>query len=254
MNKLIERIAPYALGLIALALWQGGIWVTQTPSYVLPGPLDIIQAYIAGHQALNAGLASTLMVTFAALAAATIVGVALAVAMAASPLLRAGIQPWAVIIQVTPLVSIAPLIYVLINQPFATLVTCATIVAFFSILSNTAAGLAATPPELLDLFKLNGASRRQILFQLSLPYALPNFLTGLRISGTLALIGAVVAEFVVGAGGFASGLAWQLIEASYRLQIPRMFAALVLLGVSGIIIYAVLGLLEKLLLAKRNRA
>lgn len=254
MNKFLERIAPYALGLIALALWQGGIWFTQTPSYVLPGPLDIIRAYIDGHQALNAGLVSTLIVTFAALAAATIIGVALAVAMAASPLLRAGIQPWAVIIQVTPLVAVAPLIYVLINQPFATLVTCATIVAFFSILSNTAAGLAATPPELLDLFKLNGANRWQILFQLSLPYALPNFLTGLRISGTLALIGAVVAEFVVGAGGFASGLAWQLIEASYRLQIPRMFAALVLLGISGIIIYAVLGLLEKLLLAKRNRA
>lgn len=254
MNKAVERIAPYVLGLIALALWQGGIWLTHVPSYVLPGPVDIIRAYITAHKALNAGLISTLTVTFSALAAATIIGVVLAVAMAASPLLRAAIQPWAVIIQVTPLVSVAPLIYVLIDQPFATLVTCATIVAFFSILSNTAAGLAATPPELLDLFHLNGASRWQILFQLRLPYALPNFLTGLRISGTLALIGAVVAEFVVGAGGFASGLAWQLIDASYRLQIPRMFAALVLLGVSGIIIYTVLGLLEKLLLARRNRA
>lgn len=254
MNKTVARIAPFALGLIALSLWQGGIWITQTPSYVLPGPLDIVHAYIDDQQALDAGLISTLTVTLAALAAATIIGVALAVAMAASSLLRAAIQPWAVIIQVTPLVSVAPLIYVLVDQPFATLVTCATIVAFFTILSNTAAGLAATPPDLMDLFRLNGATRWQILFQLSLPYALPNFLTGLRIAGTLALVGAVVAEFVVGAGGFASGLAWQLIDASYRLQIPRMFAALVLLGISGIIIYAALGLLEKLLLAKRNRA
>jgi NitT/TauT family transport system permease protein len=254
MNKTIERLAPFALGLIVLGLWQGGIWITQTPSYIFPGPIDIVCAYIDDYKVLDAGLMSTLTVTLAALAAATIIGVALAVAMAASPLLRAAIHPWAVIIQVTPLVSVAPIIYVLINQPFVTLVTCATIVAFFTILSNTAAGLAATPPDLVDLFRLNGATRWQTLTQLSLPYALPNFLTGLRIAGTLALVGAVVAEFVVGSGGFASGLAWQLIEASYRMIIPRMYAALMLLGISGIIIYAALGLLEKLLLAKRNRA
>ncbi len=254
MNRAMERAAPYAFGLIILGLWQGAIYVTQTPSYVFPGPLDIVKAYLDDYSVLNAGLVSTLTVTLAALAAATFLGVALAVIMAASPLLRAAIQPWAVIIQVTPLVSVAPIIYVLINQPFITLVTCATIVAFFTILSNTAAGLAATPSDLQDLFRLNGATRWQILTQLSLPYALPNFLTGLRIAGTLALVGAVVAEFVVGSGGFASGLAWQLIEASYRMIIPRMYAALMLLGISGIIIYSTLSLLEKLLLAKRNSA
>ncbi|WP_297493222.1 ABC transporter permease [Acidocella sp.] len=254
MNKTTARLAPFALGLIVLGLWQGGLWITQTPSYIFPSPVDIVKAYIDDYKVLDAGLISTLTVTFTALAAATVIGVALAIAMAASPLLRAAIHPWAVIIQVTPLVSVAPIIYVLINQPFITLVTCATIVAFFTILSNTAAGLAATPPELLDLFRLHGATKWQTLTQLSLPYALPNFLTGLRIAGTLALIGAVVAEFVVGSGGFASGLAWQLIEASYRMIIPRMYAALMLLGISGIIIYAALGLLEKLLLAKRNRA
>lgn len=254
MHKTIERIAPFALGLLALGAWQGGVMFTQTPSYVLPGPVDMVRAYFEDRAALDSGLVSTLTVTFAALLTATVIGVALAVAMAASSLLRAAIQPWAVIIQVTPLVSIAPLIYLWVNRPFATLVTCATIVSFFSILSNTAAGLAATPPELLDLFRLNGANRRQILVYLSLPYALPNFLTGLRISGTLALVGAVVAEFVVGAGGFASGLAWQLIDASYRLQIPRMFAALMLLGLSGVLIYAALGLLERVLLYRRNHA
>src|ERR1700722_19978360 len=118
MNKTIERIAPFALGLIVLGLWQGGIWITQTPSYIFPGPVDIVSAYFADYKVLDAGLISTLTVTLTALAAATVIGVALAVAMAASPLLRAGIHPWAVIIQVTPLVSVAPIIYVLINQPF----------------------------------------------------------------------------------------------------------------------------------------
>lgn len=248
----MERIAPFIFGIGALGLWQLAVWALAVPSYVLPGPVAIIQAYLGDYQVLNPALLSTLTVTITALLAATALGVFLAVAMAASSLFRAAIQPWAVILQVTPVVAIAPLIIIWVNQPFVALVVCAIIVAFFPILSNTAAGLAATPGELLDLFALNGASRLQTLFWLRLPSALPNFLTGLRISGTLALVGAVVAEFVAGSGGFASGLAYRIIEASYRLEIPRMFAALVLLGMSGIIIYALLGLLERALLRGRD--
>ncbi|HQT46888.1 MAG: ABC transporter permease [Acidocella sp. 20-63-7] len=254
MSNTFERAAPFIFGLIALALWQGAVWALGVPPYVLPGPLAILTAYAGDYAALNPALISTLTVTLTALLASTTLGVALALAMAASRLFRAAIQPWAVILQVTPVVAIAPLIIIWVNQPFVALVVCATIVAFFPILSNTAAGLAATPPDLLDLFRLNGATRWQTLFYLSLPAALPNFLTGLRISGTLALVGAVVAEFVAGSGGFASGLAYRIIEASYRLEIPRMFAALVLLGISGILIYAALGLLERLLLRSRNGA
>jgi NitT/TauT family transport system permease protein len=254
MNKTLERIAPFVLGLIALGLWQGAVSAMGVPSYVLPGPIAIGKAYIDAYKILNPALLSTLTVTFTALIAATILGVFLAVAMAASTLFRAAVQPWAVILQVTPVVAIAPLIIIWVNQPFVALVVCATVVAFFPILSNTAAGLAATPTDLLDLFQLNGATRWQTLFFLRLPSALPNFLTGLRISGTLALVGAVVAEFVAGSGGFASGLAYRIIEASYRLEIPRMFAALFLLGISGIVIYTALGLLERFLLRKRDGA
>jgi NitT/TauT family transport system permease protein len=252
MNRLLERVAPIIFGIIALSAWQGAVWIMDVPSYVIPGPLAIAQAYFRDYAILNPALLSTLTVTFAALLVATAVGVALAVAMAASQLFRAAVQPWAVMLQVTPIVAIAPLIILWVPQPFIALVVCASIIAFFPILSNTAAGLAATPQDLQDLFRLNGATRWQVLFLLSLPSALPNFLTGLRISGTLALVGAVVAEFVAGSGGFASGLAYRIIEASYRLQIPRMFAALVLLGISGIVIYAALGLLERVLLRKRN--
>jgi NitT/TauT family transport system permease protein len=254
MNRTLEVLAPYGFGALALGGWQMAVWALGVPVYVMPGPVDIVNAYFDAHAVLDSGLLATLAVTCAALLAATVLGLVLALAMAASPLFRAAIQPWAVIIQVTPVVALAPFIIIWVNQPFVCLVICAVIVAFFPILSNTAAGLAATPPELLDLFKLNGASKWQILFQLSLPYALPDFLTGLRVSGTLALVGAVVAEFVAGSGGFASGLAWQIIEASYRLEIPRMFAALMMLGITGISIYAALGGVERLLLAKRNRA
>jgi NitT/TauT family transport system permease protein len=252
MNRTVERIAPFLFGVIALGLWQGAVWGLQVPNYVLPGPVAIVQAYAGDYAVLNAALVSTLTVTLAALAASAALGVLLALAMAASSLLRAAIQPWAVILQVTPVVAIAPLIIIWVNQPFMALVVCATVVAFFPVLSNTAAGLAATPADLLDLFRLNGATRLQTLFLLRLPAALPYFLAGLRISGTLALVGAVVAEFVAGSGGFASGLAFRILEAGYRLEIPRMFAALMLLAFAGVAIYAGLGLLSHLMLRRRD--
>jgi NitT/TauT family transport system permease protein len=167
---------------------------------------------------------------------------------------RAAIQPWAVVLQVTPIVAIAPLIIVWVGNPFASLVVCATIVAFFPIFSNTAAGLTSAPPELLDLFRLNGAGRWSTLILLHVPAALPYFLAGLRISGGLALVGAVVAEFVAGSGGFASGLAYRIMEAGYRLEIARMFAALVLLSAAGITINAALGAFASWLLRRRGGA
>jgi NitT/TauT family transport system permease protein len=246
----MERAAPIIFGVLGLALWQGAVSLMQVPAYVLPGPIAIVTAFWSDAGSLLLSLVSTLAVTAAALIAATTLGMVLALAMAASRLARAAIQPWAIVLQVTPVVAIAPLIIIWINQQFAALVVCATIVAFFPVLSNTAAGLAATPPELADLFRLNGASRRQTLFLLRLPAALPYFLAGLRIAGTLALVGAVVAGFVASSGGFAAGLAGRILEAGYRLEIPRMFAALMLLAITGIVIYAALGAFERWILRR----
>ncbi|MGC8523918.1 MAG: ABC transporter permease [Acidibrevibacterium sp.] len=247
----MTRLAPLLFGLAALALWEGLVRALAVPAYLVPGPLAIAAAFLGDPAGLMAALAATLTVTLAALIAATALGVALALLVAASPLLRAAIQPWAVALQVTPIVAIAPLIIVWVGDPFAALVVCATIIAFFPVFSATAAGLAAVAPDYLDLFRLNGASGWQTLWLLRLPSALPYFLAGLRISGGLALVGAVVAEFVAGSGGFATGLAYRLIEAGYRLQIPRMFACLVLLGITGLAINATLGALERWFLARR---
>jgi NitT/TauT family transport system permease protein len=245
---------PVIAGLLALALWQGAVWATGVPAYLVPGPIAIVQAFLAAPALLLGSLLSTLVVTATALAVSTVLGVALAIAITASRWARAAIEPWAVALQVTPIVAIAPLIIAWVGDPFAALVACATIVAFFPIFSSTAIGLASPPPELLDLFRLNGASRWATLRLLRLPAALPYFLAGLRISGGLALVGAVVAEFVAGAGGFASGLAYRILESGYRLQIPRMFAALVLLSLAGILLNAALSALGRLLLRGRGEA
>jgi NitT/TauT family transport system permease protein len=245
------RAMPAVFAVLALGLWEAAVRVTGVPSYLVPGPVDIVAAFLADPSTLLLSLASTLSVTFVALIAAAVIGVVLALGIAASRLLAAAIQPWAVVLQVTPIVAIAPLIIVWVGNPFAALVVCATIVAFFPVFSNTATGLASAPGELVDLFRLYGAGRWQTLWLLRLPAALPFFLAGLRISGGLALVGAVVAEFVAGSGGFASGLAYRILEAGYRLQVPRMFAALVLLSVTGIALNVALGALERVVMRGR---
>ncbi len=248
----MSRWPPVIAGLAALALWQGAVWATGVPAYLVPGPVAIWGAFWAAPGVLLGSLVSTLVVTFVALAVSVVLGVGLAVAITASSWARAAIEPWAVALQVTPVVAIAPLIIAWVGDPFAALVVCAVIVAFFPIFSSTAMGLASPPGELLDLFRLNGAGGWATLRLLRLPAALPYFLAGLRISGGLALVGAVVAEFVAGAGGFASGLAYRVLESGYRLQIPRMFAALVLLSVAGVAINAALGAFGGWLLRRRG--
>ena len=251
---MILRLAPLFFGLLALFAWEGAVRGLDVPAYIVPAPSAVFQAFAADPLGLLVSLASTLTVTFAALLAAAILGASMAIGMATSRFAQAAIQPWAVALQVTPLPAIAPLIIIWVGDPFTSLVVCATIVAFFPLFANTATGLASPPPELADLFQLYGAGRFRTLTLLRLPAAVPYFLSGLRISGGLALVGAVVAELVAGSGGFASGLAYRILEASYRLEMPRMFAALVLLALAGIAINYGLGAIGILVMRHRGDA
>jgi len=242
---------PAIAGLLALALWQGAVWATGVPAYLVAGPIAIVQAFLAAPGFLLLSLASTLVVTFTALAVSTVLGVALAIAITASRWARAAIEPWAVALQVTPIVAIAPLIIIWTNNNIPlSLFICAWIGAFFPILANTVVGLRSADPNLEDLFRLYEASPWQRLRFLLVPSALPYFLAGLKIAGGLALVGAVVAEFAAGTSGAQSGLAYRILEASFRLNVPRMFAALVLVSVCGILIFFAFNLLAKTLLGK----
>ncbi len=232
-------LAPIAIGILALAGWEATVRLRAIPPYILPGPLLIGQTLIADWPTLSTSLWVTLRITFAALVAAVTVGVTLAILFTQSKWLEKSLFPYAVVLQVTPVVAIAPLIIIWIGDINLSLLVCAWIVAFFPILSNTILGLNSADHNLVDLFRLYGASRWQTLRYLRLPAALPYFLGGLKISGGLALIGAVVAEFVAGTGGNASGLAYRILESSYNLKIPRMFAALLLISTAGIAIFLV---------------
>jgi NitT/TauT family transport system permease protein len=240
--------APLLVGVVLLALWEVVVRVEQVPVYILPGPVAIGKSLWIDGPSLFGSLLVTLRITLAALAAAAVLGGAIALLFSLSRLLEISLFPYAVILQVTPIVAIAPLIIIWVQQPFLALLVCAWIVAFFPIVANTTVGLNSADRNLLALFRLYGASPAQTLRYLRLPTALPYFLAGLRISGGLALIGAVVAEFVAGTGGTETGLAFRILEAGYRLAIPRLFAALFLLSMTGIAIYLVIDFISRLLL------
>jgi len=239
---------PFAVILLSLAVWEGLVRWRHIPEYILPGPLRIAAALGESWPTLFSSLLFTLAVTGEALLAAVVLGAGLAVLLAQSRWIERSFFPLAVILQVTPIVAIAPLLLIWIHNVRLALVVCAGIVAFFPMVANTTLGLNSADHNLLDLLRLYGASRWQVFRRVRLPSALPYFLGGLRISGGLALIGAVVAELVAGSGGTETGLAYRILESGYNLEIPRMFAALLLLSAAGVLLWAALSGLSWLLL------
>lgn len=247
----VDVLAPMGVGIIALLLWDIFVRITHLPPYILPGPLLVFKTLITDWNELFASLLITLQITVVAFIAAAISGLLMAILFTQSKWIERSLFPYAVILQTTPIVAIAPLIILwLKNNTFAALVVCAWIVAFFPIVSNTTLGLNSVDRNLLNLFQLYKASRWQTLLYLRLPSAMPYFLGGLKISGGLALIGAVVAEFVAGTGGAKSGIAYRILISSYNLQIPRMFAALFLTTGLGVLIFVSLSALSDFILSK----
>ena len=259
MNRLLPRVAaPVSVGIVFIGLWALVVWFFAIKPYVLPGPIDVAQSLWTDGGSLLVSLGFTLRVTLMALAAAVLFGGLIAVLFSLSRLVEISFFPYVVILQVTPLVAIAPLIIIWVSkidlaaikdhQSFVTILVCAWIVAFFPIVANTTVGLNSADRNLVALFRLYGASTWQVLWRLRMPTALPYFLTGLRISGGLSLIGAVAAEFVAGTGGDETGLAYRILESEYRLMIPRLFAALILLSLTGVVIYLVTDQISRLVL------
>jgi len=250
LERIGRWVLPLAIMILAIWLWDRVCVWNEIPKYILPRPGVVLQTLYDDAGLLFSSLLVTLRITFLSLLLAVIGGVGLAVLFAQSKWVEMSFFPFAIVLQVTPIVAIFPLINIYVGNQTVKLLLCAWIVAFFPILSNTTLGLNSVDRNLRDMFKLNGATRWQQLRYLRLPAAMPYFLGGLKIAGGLSLIGAVVAEFVAGAQGQSSGLASRIIEAGYRLNAPRLFAALILISLTGILIFLVLSLVSHLILRR----
>jgi len=256
----LKLVLPLTVFVAAIAFWELYVRMAAVPPYILPAPSLIAATMKADWPLLSSSLMTTLETTLAALILAVIGGVALAMALSLSRIVEYSLYPFAVVLQVTPVIAIAPLLLIYMPQDVAVL-ACAWLVAFFPILSNTMLGLQSVDRNLLELFRLYGmpstntvssrlTARLKALWYLRRPAALPAFLTGLRIAGGLSLIGAVVAEMAAGSAGAGSGLAYRIIESQYRLNIPRLFAALVLLAAAGVTLFLILAALSHVLLRR----
>ena len=250
MNERLLRVTlPVLVLVLVIGAWDLTVRLFAIPPFVLPGPGLVFATLIADAGLLLQSLLVTLTITFEGFLLAAAGGIALAIAFNQWRLVEFSLYPYAVILQVTPIVAIAPILLVYLPQPLAVL-ACAWIVAFFPVLANTTLGLRSVDHNLLELFELYEASRWQVLWNLKLPSAMPQILAGLRIAGGLSLIGAVVAEIAAGSAGAGSGLAYRIAESGYRLNIPRMFAALLVLAAAGVTIFFVLSALSNLALRR----
>ena len=247
-EQVLRIVVPVVMLLLAIAIWEIYVLASGVPKYILPSPIDVVGALWTDWPTLLPSLWTTLIITFEALALALVGGVGLAIILVQSKWIELALFPFAVILQVTPVVAIAPLLLIYAPNTQTALLIVAFLVAFFPILSNMVSGLKSVDHNLLNLFDLYGAGRWQQLIYLKIPASMPYFLTGLRIGGGLALIAAVVAEFAAGSAGAGSGLAFRILESGYRLNIPRMFAALILLTLTGVAIFGVTSLISWLVL------
>jgi len=247
--RLLRILLPVIVAAAGTAAWEFVVRMFGIQPYVLPGPVAVLKTLISDWDVLSQSLLTTLLTTLEGFIAASVGGILLALLFNVSRVVEYSLFPYAVILQVTPVIAIAPLLLIYLPQQTA-VVVCAWIVGFFPVLSNTTLGLNSVDRNLAGLFQLYGATKLQTLRFLKLPSALPYILGGLRIAGGLSLIGAVVAEIAAGTAGAGSGLAYRIAESGYRLNIPRMFAALLLLSLAGIVIYALLALTSHLALRR----
>jgi NitT/TauT family transport system permease protein len=249
MNEQAQKVIwPLMVAVVLIGLWHGLVVYYEVPVFLVPPPLRVAQVLFEDAGLLFGALYTTMKITLLAFVCATALGVLIAFAFVQSRFIETALFPYAVLLQVTPIVAIAPLIIIWVKDPTASLVICATLVALFPIIANTTLGLRSVNPGLLSYFRMNRASRWQTLVRLRVPSALPYFFGGMRISSGLSLIGAVVAEFVAGTGGTGTGLAYQILQAGYQLNIPRMFAALILITLTGVLLFAGMSVLSKLAL------
>jgi NitT/TauT family transport system permease protein len=244
--RIRKVIVPGVIAVILLLLWQAVVTAGKVPEYIFPSPLVTLNTLYEDWGLLGPSLLFTLKITLLSFLMATVVGCVIAFLFVQSRAIETAFFPYAVLLQVTPIVAIAPLIIIWIESTVLALVVCSTLVALFPIISNTTLGLRSVSPNLLAYFKLRQASRLQVLWRLRIPSALPYFFAALKIASGLSLVGAVVAEFVAGTGGSNTGLAYQILQSGYQLNIPRMFAALILISLTGVVLFMAMSILSKL--------
>ena len=241
VNRLATVLIPASVLVAGLLIWQLAVVVFNIPNYLLPTPLNVLQTLIDNRGELASQSVPTLIETIAGFAISIPVGLGLAVLIVSSPHIEKALYPLLVSSQVVPKIAIAPLLLVWFGLGLLPKIIVTFTICFFPIVIQTSVGLRSVPTEMLDLARSMGSSRIQMFWRFRFPHALPNIFGGLKIAITLALIGAIVGEYV----GASEGLGYLLTVASGQLNTSLVFATIFVLVIIGVILYGAVDFLER---------
>ncbi len=250
-RKFLESIVPpLLLFAVVVAVWYGCVLGFHLKPYVLPAPLAVAKALINDRVILVRAVGYTGSAALCGFSASLLIGTAIAFVFSQSRIIRSCGYPYFIFLQTVPIVAIAPLIVRWCGNGFQSVAFVSLILSLFPILSNGTQGLLEIDPDLLDLFRLNNASRWQILTKLRFPSAVPGILAGARTSSGLAVVGAIVGEFFVGYGSKRFGLGYLINTTNDQLQIDRLFAAVFTSTLFGIAIFGLVNLISVTILRR----
>jgi NitT/TauT family transport system permease protein len=248
----LRRVAlpPFVAFLVITALWEGAVRALSVAAYLLPPPSAIAAAAARDLPTLLAGAATTAYAALLGFGLSALLGVLAAIILASSRVLERALHPYTIFLQTVPIVAIAPLLVLWFGPGLRAVTVSAFIVSVFPVIANTLAGLRGVEPALRDLFRLYGARRGATLIKLELPSALPNIVTGLKVAAGLAVIGAIVGEFVAGFSEGAAGLGILVLSAYRQLKTDLLFAAVVFAAGLGLVLFGLVSLAGHLLLSR----
>ncbi|MEE6132491.1 ABC transporter ATP-binding protein [Priestia aryabhattai] len=241
-------LPPVIVFMLFMLFWQFGTQLLQIPPYLLPKPMDIVEAAVMNWSNLSSAVIRTITESMLGFMFSVIGGVIGALLMSSSKLLERSLYPYAILLQTIPIVAIAPIIVIWFGSGMNAIVIIAFTIGFFPMLSNTLIGLNATDRGMINLLKLYQASPWQIMWKVRIPAALPYIMAGLKISCTLAVVGAIVGEYIAGIGGGDGGLGYAITVASSRMETAYLFACGISASILGVGFFLLVNLFSKLLL------
>jgi NitT/TauT family transport system permease protein len=253
-SLLTSVLPPILFFFVLLACWQASVWLWNIPPFLLPSPIDVGRAAVENLPKLASATCLTAAGAAAGFGVSLVFGVAVAIVFSQSTIIRRSFFPYAIFFQTVPIVAIAPLIVIWSGSGFRSVVLVALIVSVFPIITNATAGLTSIDPDLVDLFRLHGASRWQTLFKLRLPGAVPSTVTGAKTSSGLAVIGTIVGEFFVGYDSTEHpGLGFLIQESNAQLRIDLVLCSVLLATALGLIVFGAVNLIGALVLRRYSQ-
>ncbi len=245
----LKYLGPVVAFVIFISLWQAIPTILEIKSFILPKPTDVVAAAIKDWHLLWPAMQITIVEAVIGFSLSAVIGIGVSILLASSRIIEISLYPYAVILQTIPVIAIAPIVVIWFGSGFNSIVIISFLIGFFPIVSNTLMGLNSVDKNMVDLFQLYNASKWQTMWKLRIPAAMPYIMSGLKVSCTLSIIGAITGEYIAGIGGGKGGLGYAITVAAVQLKTPYLFACAIAGALFGIVFYLIVSFISRLVLS-----